>query len=364
MNKYEDLKNQILKYNNDIKEAFLKRISLIDKISKLKTNEKEKLNSLNTDNNKDFDEKYKHEYGYLMKNIDLIDKRYLYRQHSESTEGKNIYKSKADKINKVCYQGLPFSYTESATKSLFPDKEIINTESFEQVFSDVYNDKADIGVLPIENSTAGYINEIYDLLVKYELYINYNYIKKISHCIAGVKGSEISYIKQVYSHPQALAQCRDYITKNKFQAINDTNTAVSAKRVFEMNDQSIACICPREAAEFYGLKILDTKINRNENYTRFCGVSKSLVKEKDHNRISLVFSVPHEIGSLDSVLSIFSYYNINLTSIYSRPDLESPWKYLFYVDFEGNILECNIKAILTQLENELPYLKILGSYRA
>ena len=360
MCEYEKLKEEILKCNEDIKGAFLKRISLVDEISKLKINNKENFSTIGKDI--DCDEKYAHEYRHLAKSIQLIDKRYLYRQHIKLSDDNEIKSNK--KIQKICYQGLPFSYTESATKALFPNKEIIYTDLFEQVFSNVYNNKADIGVLPIENSTAGYINEIYDLLVKYDLYINYSYIKKISHCIAGVQSTQIQDIKQVYSHPQALAQCYEYIKENRFIVINDTNTAVAAKRVAEMNDKSIACICSKEAAENYGLKILNAKINKSENYTRFCGVSRMLVQERNHNRISLVFSVPHIVGSLDGVLSIFSYYNISLTSICSRPDLESPFRYLFYVDFEGNILEHNMKAILFQLEKELPYFKILGSYRA
>ena len=361
MCEYEKLKEEILKCNEDIKKAFLKRISLVDEMSKFESDNKENFSTVGKDIK--CDEKYAHEYRHLVKGIDLIDKRDLYRQHIILSDDKKINEDCNKEIQKVCYQGLPFSYTESATKALFPHKEIMYTDVFEQVCSYVYNNKADIGVLPIENSTAGYINEIYDLLVKYDLYINYSYIKKISHCIAGVQGTQIQEIKQVYSHPQALAQCYEYIKENKFKVTNDTNTAVAAKRVAEMKDKSIACICSKEAAENYGLKILDDKINKSENYTRFCGVSKMLVKEKKHNRISLVFSLPHVVGSLDGVLSIFSYYNISLTSICSRPNLESPFRYLFYVDFEGNILEHNMKAILSQLEKELPYFKILGSYR-
>lgn len=266
-------------------------------------------------------------------------------------------------INTVCYQGLPYSYSECAAKALFNDKNMVYKETFEDVFMDVYEGKADIGVVPVENSTAGYINEVYDLLLTYDLYINYNYTKKVEHCLAGIKEAVFDEIEEVHSHPQALMQCKEYVKKNGFKTKSEINTAVAAKRIFDMNEKSIACICSAEAAKNYGLKVFESGINLLQNYTRFGAVSKNLLVNENHNRISIVFSVPHEVGTLNNVLSIFSHYNVNLSSIYSRPDLKSPWKYLFYLDFEGNILTYEIKEILNQLKNELPFIKILGSFQ-
>jgi len=264
-------------------------------------------------------------------------------------------------INTVCYQGLPYSYSESAAKSLFKGKNLIYKDTFEDVFKDVYGGIADVGVVPIENSTAGYINEIYDLLLVYDLYINYNYIKKVDHCLAGIKGAVLDDIKEVYSHPQALMQCKEYIKKHGFIVKNEMNTAVAAKKIFDMNIKSAACICSMEAADNYGLKVFESDINPKQNYTRFVAISKNLLANENHNRISIVFSVPHEVGTLNNVLSKFAYYNINLSSIYSRPDLKSPWKYLFYLDFEGNLLTKEVKEIMNYLKCELPFIKILGS---
>ena len=266
-------------------------------------------------------------------------------------------------INTVCYQGLPYSYSECAAKSLFEGKKLVNKETFEDVFIEVINGRADVGVVPVENSTAGYVNEVYDLLLKYDLYINYNYIEKVNHCLAGVNGAIIDDIKDVYSHPQALMQCKDYIKKHGFTAKNEVNTAVAAKKTFDMNIKSAACICSIEAAENYGLEILANDINPKQNYTRFVAISKNLIKNENHNRMSMVFSIPHEVGTLNNVLSIFSNHNVNLSSIYSRPDSKSPWKYLFYLDFEGNILNPEVSKILEHLEKELPFIKILGSYQ-
>ncbi len=266
-------------------------------------------------------------------------------------------------INTVCYQGLPYSYSECAAKALFNDKSLVYKETFEDVFRDVYEGKADIGVVPVENSTAGYVNEVYDLLLSYDLYINYGYIKKVDHCLAVIKGAELDDIKEVHSHPQALMQCKEYIKEHGFKAESEINTAVAAKKIFDMNIKSAACICSKEAAENYGLKILDCDINSEQNYTRFGAVSKVFLENENHNRVSIVFTVPHEAGTLNSVLSMFSRNNVNLCSIYSRPDLKSPWKYLFYLDFEGNILTHEIKGILNSLKQELPFIKILGSFQ-
>ena len=240
-------------------------------------------------------------------------------------------------INTVCYQGLPYSYSECAAKALFKGSELICRETFEDVFRDVYGNKADIGVVPVENSTAGYVNEVYDLLLSYDLYINYSYVKKVEHCLAGIKDAKISDIKEVYSHPQALMQCREYIKSHELTAKNELNTAVAAKKVFDIKVKKAACICSKEAAHNYGLKVLEYNISPEQNYTRFGAVSKVLMENENHNRISIVFAVPHEAGALNSVLSKFSNHNVNLCSIYSRPDPKNPWGYMFYLDFEGKI---------------------------
>ena len=264
----------------------------------------------------------------------------------------------------VCYQGLPYSYSESAAKAMFAGKNLEPKETFEDVFRDVYEGRADMGVVPVENSTAGHVHEVYDLLLEYDLYINYSYIKKVDHCLAGIKDGELEDVKEVYSHPQALMQCKEFIKENGYLAKNEINTAVAAKKVFEMNNKSAACICSVEAAENYGLKILKENINSAKlNYTRFGAVSKKLEAKENHNRVSIVFTVPHEVGTLHEIMSIFAQNNVNLSYIYSRPDVGSPWKYLFYLDFEENILKPEIQAILERMKKELPIMKILGSYQ-
>jgi len=361
MTPYNNLVAKMNEYDELMKNIFEERMSLLEQIISVEPN---KSNKKSIDENNE-NNKYAHEYNYFLKNLLTLDKNYQYKKNlAEGDEYTTKYTTKEIYIHTVCYQGLPFSYSEGAAKSLFKDKTYINKSSFEDVFKEIHGGYAEVGVVPVENSTAGHVIDVYDLLLKYDLYINYNYVRKVDHCLAGTMDSCIEDIEKVYSHPQAIMQCREYLNEHKLNAINETNTAVAAQKIFLLNDKNVACICSPEAVENYGLKILKDNINPNQNYTRFGAISKLLLAEVSHNRVSIVFTVPHEMGALENVLALFSYYNINLSYIYSRPDLKSPWKYLFYLDFEGNILDNKTKTILYQLENELPFLKILGSYQA
>lgn len=361
MTHYNNLLAEMNEYDKLMRDIFEKRMSVLEQIISVENNTTNKTTSIKDNMNGN----YAHNYNYFINNLLSLDKNYKYSRTLEQNDNLNIKCiTKEIDINTVCYQGLPFSYSEGAARSLFKNKTYINKASFEDVFKAVHSEYSEVGVVPIENSTAGYVNDVYDLLLKYDLYINYNYVRKVDHCLAGTIDSTIEDIKEVYSHPQAIMQCKDYINEHHLKTIDETNTAVAAQKIYLMNDKNIACICSPEAVANYGLKILKDNINPNQNYTRFGAISKYLLADEKHNRISIVFTVPHEIGSLESVLSLFSYYNINLSYIYSRPDLKSPWKYLFYLDFEGNILNNDIKTILYQLTKELPFLKILGSFEA
>lgn len=350
------LQKQINEYDEQIKELYKKRMEAADKLI-ASENHNNNLNSQNSFKNINFLK----EYSFFANNINFIEQ--IHRNNIKPVKNYNIKFKNAIDVKTVCYQGLPFSYSESVAKALFEGKKLINVESFENVFKNIFENSADVGIIPIENSTAGYVNDVYDLLLKYDLYINYSYIKKVDHCIAGTKDSVLENIKEVYSHPQALMQCADYIKKHGMKTNNEINTAVAAKRISEKNNKTIGCICSPEAADFYGLKIHEQQINHEHNYTRFGAITKHLICDKSHNKVSIVFSVPHKIGTLNEVLSYFSYYNINLSYIYSRPLVNKPWEYLFYLDFEGNLLNDDVLSLLNQLNIELPFLKILGSFQ-
>jgi chorismate mutase/prephenate dehydratase len=354
---YDYLKKKLNDYDASMKELFQKRMAVLEEIILADKNV----------SSPQFLEKagdYDMEYEYFLNMQKSMDNRYKYKLNPVLDKLNTGCREK-NEVKVVCYQGLECSYSESAAKSLFNGAKLINRLTFEDVFKSVFEETADIGIVPIENSTAGYINDVYDLLLKYDLFINHTYEKKVDHCLACSHDAELDDIKEVYSHPQALAQCSEYITRNKLVTVNEINTAVAAQKTAALNKKNAACICSQEAAERYGLKIIEKQINdQKKNYTRFAAVSKKLLVEDNHNKVSIVFNVLHETGSLSEVLSTFAYYGCNLSYINSRPNRISTWEYMFYVDFEGNLCDKKIKSMLSQLKTELPYMKVLGSFKA
>lgn len=263
----------------------------------------------------------------------------------------------------VYYQGVPGAYQELAARALFPACEPTHVPAWTDVFQAVRDGVADVGVVPVENSTAGTVSEVYDLLLEYDLFINRSYIKRISHCLAATPGSSLDEIQCVYSHPHALPQCHTFIRQHGFAEQETANTAMAAEFVQTARNPHYAAICSREAAERCGLAILAEEINDlRHNETRFIAISRTLTSLPTDNRIAIAFRIPHVAGSLEGVLRIFADYGIDLTSIQSRPVKDSPWRYVFYIDFIGNIRENKVQALLYQLHEELPYSKVIGSY--
>lgn len=267
-------------------------------------------------------------------------------------------------VHKVFYQGVEGAYAHQAARGMFPNAEHISLPTWEEVFQSVHEGKADMGVVPMENTTAGTVNEVYDLLLKYDLYINCSYVQKISHCLAAVPGATLDSVKCVCSHPHALPQCSGFIKAHDYQERREPNTAVAAKKVAAANDPTLAAICSREAAERNGLVVLAEGVNdMGCNETRFIAVSPRLTALPGDNRLEICFSLKNEAGSLDSVLSLLADYGIDMNEIHSRPIKNSPWRYIFYVDFTGNLLDRSTRAMLYQLHEEIPYIKVLGGYR-
>ena len=193
-------------------------------------------------------------------------------------------------------------------------------DTFRDAMSAIDEGSADFAVLPIENSTAGIVNEIYDLLQEYENYIVGEQIIKIEHCLLGVPGTKLSDIRTVYSHPQSLMQSAKYLSNHDWQQISMQNNAFAAKKVAEDNDRTQAAIAGEHAAKVYGLEVLDKGINDSGvNSTRFIIVTNQKIFRKDAKKVSICFEVPHESGSLYHMLSHFIYNNLNMTKIESRP---------------------------------------------
>lgn len=267
---------------------------------------------------------------------------------------------------RIGFQGESGSYSETAASIKFPDPGnlFIPFRSFRELFEGVENSLIDLAVVPVENSTEGSINETYDLLVEKSLFVIGEIYQKIHHCLIINKNSKEDDISLVYSHPQALAQCRRYLQSKHLDAIPMYDTAGSVKFIKENSKYQAAAIASKRASEIYDMKIADQDIEDNSNnFTRFLIISRLYEPNETHNKISIIFSIAHKPGSLYLILKEFALRKINLTRIESRPTKDIPWEYYFFVDFEGNPSEESIVDSLQAIKASVKFFKLLGSYK-
>ena len=266
----------------------------------------------------------------------------------------------------VAYQGIPGSNSETALMQFFGDScSKTNVMTFAEVLDAVNDDKADFGVIPLENSSTGSISATLDLLEKRSLYMVGETEVNIDHCLVGLPGAELRDIKKVYSHEQGYMQCKAFFAKHpKMQFEPYHNTALAAKMIAGNGDPSVAAISDRRAAELYGLKILAEGISSIDvNKTRFIIISKKGQLDPDFDKVSILFTLPDRSGVLNEVLSAFAQSGVNLLKIESRPIHDGSFHYTFFVDFEGNLQDEKIKNVISQLLNMTASLKILGNYK-
>ena len=269
------------------------------------------------------------------------------------------------KNSRVVFQGTDGAYSQVAMHKFFSkDVNSFHVQTFRDAMEAIEEGSADFAVLPIENSSAGMVSEMYDLLEEFENYIVGEVILPINHYLVGTENTTLESIERVYSHPQALMQCSKFLDRHgSWQQIGAANTAVAAKKILNENDPTQAAICSEHAAEIYGLKILEEKINHNHNNsTRFIVVTNQKIFLKKAQKISICFEVAHESGSLYHLLSHFIYNDLNMTKIESRPIEGKTWEYRFFVDFEGNMGDAAVKNAIRGLREESKSLKILGNY--
>lgn len=280
-------------------------------------------------------------------------------ENSDFAKSLHALPTEADYSRVIC-QGAEGAFSHAAAKKMFPGKNPEFLMSFEDVFKAVEQDENAVGVLPVENSTAGSVNPVYDLILKYK------------HCIVKATAIDVAQnlltvgsadkVKTVYSHPHAIKQCEKYIASHKLEAISFENTALAAKFVAENNNPEIAAIGSAEAASLYGLTVAVKAIqDEPDNITRFIAVSKKPFIAPNSNTVSLAFTIPHETGSLYSMLGRFADCGLNLTKIESRPSGHG-FEYKFYIDFSGNINDEHTVNLLSSLKSELSYFVFLGNY--
>jgi chorismate mutase/prephenate dehydratase len=267
---------------------------------------------------------------------------------------------------KVVYQGVPGAYSEQACINFFGDISAEGLEQFEDCFKALKKGSADYAVVPIENSSTGAIRQICDLLTQYDCSIVGEATVKVEHCLMAPKGATIHTITHVYSHEQGLFQCEQYLnTHAHWIRVPQADTAGSARMVAQTGDITKAAICSERAAKLYGLEILAPAINHNtHNTTRFVVVSPNMELREGADKISTVFVLPHEAGSLHEVLTVLAVHGLNMVKLESRPLPERSWEYMFFLEFNGRLDEDVTAEVLHELAQTTGDFRVLGNFKS
>jgi chorismate mutase/prephenate dehydratase len=265
---------------------------------------------------------------------------------------------------RVAFQGERGAYSEEAIMQHFgsPAKPVPRPY-LRDVFDAVEGGEADLGLVPVENTLEGSIVRTYDFLFERTLKACGEVVLRVVHCLISIPGVCLEDVRKVYSHPQALGQCRTYLEEHGYEAVAAYDTAGSVKMLKERGSRDLAAIASRRAAEVYGMTVLASGIEtHDENYTRFL-----IIGDEDHaptssDKTSIAFIVDHRPGTLHLALKAFAGNGVNLTKIESRPQVGKPWEYVFFIDVEGHREDSNMRMALKELSESSRSVKILGSY--
>ncbi|MEE1138805.1 MAG: chorismate mutase [Acutalibacteraceae bacterium] len=263
----------------------------------------------------------------------------------------------------VACQGVEGAYSQFACDKMFAYPSIMYFSGFEDVFRAVDSGLCRYGILPVENSTAGSVNKVYDLMNKYKFYITHSLKLFIGHTLLAPRGVKLEDVKEVFSHEQALNQCSEYLAKLGVKITVCENTAVAAKMVAQSGRTDCAAIGSKDCAELYGLSVLKSGIqNTDNNYTRFICISKNLEIYAGANKTSIMMTLPHKPGSLYNVISGFAALGLNMTKLESRPLPGTNFEFMFYFDIDASVYSENLRVLLNELEHDAEQFSYLGSY--
>ncbi len=268
---------------------------------------------------------------------------------------------------RVVYQGVPGAYSEQACLDWFgPGVNTQGLEQFEDCFTALKEGRADYAVLPIENSSTGAIRQIYDLLTRYEFYLVGETTVRVEHCLMAPRGASLDTITHVYSHEQGLFQCERYLNAHPaWRQVPQADTAGSARMVADTGDITKAAICSARAAEIYGLEILARGINHNSrNTTRFVVVSPLPELREGADKLSTLFVLPHEAGSLNEVLTVLAVHGLNMVKLESRPIPEHSWEYMFFLEFTGSVAQPDTADAIHELAQTTGDFRVLGNFKS
>lgn len=265
----------------------------------------------------------------------------------------------------VAFQGERGAFSEEAVYRHFgPSAEPLPCRTFADAFAAVACGEAEYGILPVENSQGGSITDVYDLLRQHDLHVVGEVLHPVDQCLMALPGQELSDIHRVISHPQALAQCDQYLRALGVEVVATYDTAGSARMIREQGLAGVAAVASARAAEIYELHLLDRAIQTvKENITRFVALSRAPeARRPGSQKTMLVMALGHHPGSLHSALGVLAGRQINLLKLESRPSRQKPWEYLFYLEFEGHREDPAVREALEELGAQATYLKVLGSF--
>jgi len=312
---------------------------------------------------------YPRQFGQLMRDIyviaPVVDKQLDFGYLDKARAVDHIEAADDGKGQKAAFLGEIGSYSHKACIQFFGAQVTPKAvDSFKSAFEAVKEGKTHFGIIPLENSLAGSVHENYDLLLEYDLRIVGEIMLRIKHNLIGHPEAEISGLRRIYSHPQAFQQCRQFLEQHpEWETISVSDTARAVKYIKEAGSSSDAAIAGLDAADTYGMAVLEEGIETNpRNFTRFVVISPHLLDSGDKQKSSLIFSTGNQPGSLFEALKIFADNGINLVKLESRPIHGKPWEYMFYVDLEGDVQADGFAPVLKRLREKTDYLKILGSY--
>ena len=265
---------------------------------------------------------------------------------------------------RIAFQGAPGAYSESAAERAWPGIETVPFDQFEDVFAAVASGRTSHGLLPIENSTGGSIHRNYDLLLEHDLPIVAETQLQVVHHLVALPGTELSAIRRVWSHPQALAQCEGFLSRlANVEIVATYDTAGSARQIRDQGLRDTAAVASSRAAEIFGLSVLQSAIqDYRDNITRFLLISRDSQPLGTPDKTSLVFALPNAPGALFKALSVFALRDIDLTKLESRPMRGRPWEYLFYVDLAAGRADIKCGRAIVHLAESARWVKTLGSY--
>lgn len=312
----------------------------------------------------------KREAELLQKNLSYVEDlslRPYYKQFMQNTMdvSKNYQRMLIEGI-RIAYSGIEGSFASIAAARLFPEAHLVPCKSFKDAYEMVSRGDCNLAVLPIENSYAGEVSQVMDLMFEGDLFINGVYGLRVSQNLLGVPGSSLSMIRKVISHPQALAQCEDYIYTHEFESMQAVNTAMAAKQVADMKDPTLAAIASKETADIYGLTLLDHDINEDLlNTTKFAVFSSSMETKvnPDSSTFILMFTVKNEAGGLAGALNVMGAHGFSMRVLRSHPLKTSQWQYYFYTEVEGRVSTDEGEAMLREMRAYCKTVKVLGSFK-